>query len=100
MGNVQDKIEAIKRFDQLIVAPILDALKGEDFILVICCDHLTPIVKRTHVSEPVPFLVYNSRKEVQGEDVFSEKTAQKTGLVLARGQDLLPFALKAISSNF
>ena len=96
MGNVQDKIEAIKRFDQLIVAPILDALKGEDFILITCCDHLTPVIKRTHANDPVPFLVYNSRKEVQGVDVFSENTAQKTGLVLARGQDLLPFALKTI----
>jgi 2,3-bisphosphoglycerate-independent phosphoglycerate mutase len=89
MGNVQDKIEAIKRFDQLIVAPILQSLKGEDFTLVVCCDHLTPIAKRTHVSEPVPFLIYNSQKEVQGEDVFSEKTAKKTGLFIEKGYELL-----------
>ncbi len=98
MGNVADKTEAITRFDRHIVSPLLEHLKGEDFIMIACCDHLTPIRLRTHARDPVPFLVYSSENEVSGTVVFSEKEAAATGLFLEKGYDLLPFALERKSS--
>ncbi|MFO7727735.1 MAG: cofactor-independent phosphoglycerate mutase [Desulfonatronovibrio sp.] len=94
MGSIPDKTEAIARFDQLIVGPLLDSLQGEDFIMIICCDHFTPIKLRTHARDPVPFLIYNSRKKSRGPEVFSEASARATGLTLDHGHQLLDFALK------
>ncbi len=96
MGRVQDKVEAIARFDRHIVIPLLEYLQGTDFIMIVCCDHLTPIKLRTHTPDPVPFLVYNSRKKASGPGAFSENEAARTGLFLKRGFDLLPYALDRI----
>ncbi len=93
MGSIQDKVEAISRFDQQIVLPLLEHLRGEDIIMLICCDHLTPVKIRTHARDPVPFLVYDSREKASGTETFSEKEAARTGLFLGHGHDLLPFAL-------
>ncbi|MFN2266629.1 MAG: cofactor-independent phosphoglycerate mutase, partial [Desulfonatronovibrio sp.] len=75
MGSIEDKTEAIARFDRLIVGPLLEHLKGEQFKVLICCDHLTPVKIRTHSSDPVPFLIYDSFKEETGTEAFAEKYA-------------------------
>ncbi len=94
MGAVQDKVESIARFDRLIVRPLLDSLQKSDFVMIICCDHLTPIEIRTHARDPVPFLVFDSRLTHKGPKVFSEASAGATGLIIEHGHELLPFALE------
>jgi 2,3-bisphosphoglycerate-independent phosphoglycerate mutase len=93
MGSIPDKVEAVSRFDRLIVGPLIDCLQGQDFIMIICCDHFTPIKIRTHARDPVPFLVYNSQSPQKGPKVFCEKQALATGLVVDQGHELLTFAL-------
>jgi len=93
MGSVADKIEAISRFDRLIVGPLLDCLQGQNFIMIICCDHLTPVKIRTHARDPVPFIIFNSQSLQTGPEFFSEKAARATGLKIEHGHELLSFAL-------
>ena len=76
-GSVEDKITAIEDFDSKIVTPIIGALRsaGEDFRVVITMDHFTPIALRTHVSDPVPTVLYDSRERQTGSGAaFSEKS--------------------------
>jgi len=76
-GSIEDKITAIEDFDSKIVAPIIKHLKdsGEDFRVVITMDHFTPIALRTHVSDPVPTVIYDSRENSSGSgQLFSEKS--------------------------
>ena len=43
-----------------------------------CMDHFTPIELRTHTSEPVPTLLYDSREQNEGcGQTFSEKSCKK-----------------------
>ena len=94
MGDAELKKRAIELFDQRIVAPVLAALEGQDATIVITCDHFTPIVRRTHTEDAVPFLVYRTRSpRASGPAVFDESTAQAAGLFLNEGQGLLPFCL-------
>ena len=94
MGDAQLKKRAIELFDERIVAPVLKALEGEDATIVITCDHFTPVVRRTHTEDAVPFLVYRTRSpRDDGPTVFDESTAGAAGLFLPRGLDLLPFSL-------
>ena len=62
-GSLADKVQAIEDLDAKIAGPILHALEkaGEDFRMVICMDHYTPLSIRTHVDWPVPVLLYDSR---------------------------------------
>ncbi len=94
MGDALLKKRAIELFDQRIVAPILAALANRDATIVVTCDHFTPVVRRTHTEDAVPFLVYRTRApRTDGPEVFDEDSAQGTGLFLTEGRDLLPFCL-------
>ena len=95
MGDAELKKRAIELFDQRIVAPMLAALAHEDATIVVTCDHFTPVVRRTHTEDAVPFLIYRTlAPKADGPDVFNEGTAQGTGLFLPEGRDLLTFCLE------
>lgn len=94
MGDAELKKRAIELFDERIVSPVLQSLEGEDATIVVTCDHFTPVVRRTHTEDPVPFLVFRTRApRTDGPAVFDEQTAGASGLFLPRGLDLLPFCL-------
>ena len=91
-GSIPEKIRAIEDFDSKIVKPVFEGLQAlenrPDFRLVVCMDHLTPISIRTHSDQPVPVLLYDSRqKGVQSGLPYSEKNAEKTGILLSGGRD-------------
>ncbi|MFW2368916.1 MAG: cofactor-independent phosphoglycerate mutase [Desulforhopalus sp.] len=76
-GSLKNKITAIEDFDSRIVKPIIENLResGEDFRVVVTMDHFTPLALRTHVSDPVPTLLYDSRENIKGSgQLFSEKS--------------------------
>ncbi len=94
MGDAQLKKRAIELFDQRIVAPVLAALQGQDATIVVTCDHYTPVVRRTHTRDAVPFLIHRTRSaRTGGPAAFDESTAREAGLFLPEGRDLLPFCL-------
>lgn len=56
-GMAEEKVRAIENFDHKVVAPVWAALEaaGQPYRLIVCTDHRTPIAKRGHTSDPVPF---------------------------------------------
>jgi 2,3-bisphosphoglycerate-independent phosphoglycerate mutase len=97
-GNLKDKIQAIEDFDGKIVGPILRGLKDcEDFGLLVLSDHPTPLLLKTHSSEPVPFVIFTSedgRKARRKDRSFDEVSAQRAGLFVERGHELLEKFIK------
>ncbi len=67
-GRIDYKIKAIEDIDGKIVGPILEGLKNRawDFKILLMPDHPTPIELRTHSSDPVPFVIYDSRVKGEG----------------------------------
>ena len=92
-GNLKDKIQAIEDFDGKIVGPIWHGLQAyENFRLLVLPDHPTPLVLKTHSSEPVPFVVFSSEdggRALKKERFFDELSAQKAGLLIEKGHELL-----------
>lgn len=90
-AEMENKVICIEKIDHLILKPVYDYLMrtGEDFTVMVLPDHPTPIVRRTHTIDPVPFLIWKKGKEESGVDGFSEKNAAQTGVYLAHGYDLL-----------
>ena len=63
---------------------------GEDYRLLIMPDHPTPIRIRTHSSNPVPFMIYDSRKDLKKEWRYNEREASASGnLVIEKGYELI-----------
>lgn len=90
-GSVKSKVKAIEFLDDQVIRVVAEELKkrGEEFRMLIGPDHPTPISIRTHSKDPVPFMIYDSTKETNGQKEYSEEAAKSTGLVLEHGHDLM-----------
>lgn len=81
-GEIENKIFSIEQIDRHILGPVLDYLEncGEPYRIMILPDHFTPIEIRTHSSEPVPYLIFDSNSAQTGKQVcFCENTAREAG---------------------
>ncbi|MBE7023862.1 MAG: cofactor-independent phosphoglycerate mutase [Clostridia bacterium] len=90
--EIENKVKAIELIDEKIVAPILKALEedGEDFAMLIMPDHPTPLAIRTHTSDPVPYIIYKSGKNIEsGVSSYTEAEALKTGVTVEHGYTLI-----------
>ncbi len=86
-GDARRKIEAIEQIDSQMV-PLLTSFP-EPLRILAMPDHPTPVALRTHVSEPVPFMLHGPGFESNGAEAFSEAQARATGLRLQRGWELM-----------
>ena len=95
-GSYENKITAIERIDEKIVGPVRKELEnaGVEFRMLILPDHPTPVRVRTHTSDPVPYLLYDSRKAVKTADTYSEKTGRQTGIFEEKGCCLIDHLLE------
>lgn len=79
LGELDNKIKGAEYIDKRVVKPLYDYLRnsGEDFKILIIPDHRTPLRIRTHSSDPVPFVIYDSRMETEPDETkqFNEKAA-------------------------
>jgi len=72
-GDLKLKIQCIEDFDKRLLGYVLKNLKG-DVRIAVLPDHPTPINLKTHVSDPVPFLIYDKKEKpdkVERYDEFS-----------------------------
>jgi 2,3-bisphosphoglycerate-independent phosphoglycerate mutase len=94
-GELQLKLQAIEDFDAQVVGPLLAGLKQPgDHRVLLLCDHFTPISLKTHSSEPVPYILYDSRRTGNHNRAYTEAAAQDAGLLLDQAADLLPRLLE------
>ena len=77
-GKVQEKVKSIEYLDSRLIALVKKAMEdaGEDFRMLILPDHPTPIRIRTHTGDPVPYLLYDSTRQLRKQERFTEETAR------------------------
>lgn len=92
-GSVERKVEAIHRMDTRIIAHVKEQLdaSGEDYRLLVLPDHPTPIRVRTHVSDPVPYLLYDSTDLQKHDWKYTEAEAAKSGNKIQKGCELMEY---------
>ncbi len=93
-GSMSEKIESLEIIDQKIVKPVTDYLKetGEDFRMLVLPDHPTPVCIRTHSSEAVPYVLYDSRKDTeQIQNRYTEASGRQSGLYFDEGCKLTEY---------
>ncbi|MDD2971220.1 MAG: cofactor-independent phosphoglycerate mutase [Lachnospiraceae bacterium] len=90
-GSVERKVQAIQYLDQRIIGPLTADLenKGVDFRLLVLPDHPTPVRVRTHTSDNVPYLLYDSTKLESHTWNYNEEEASASGNFVARGHEIL-----------
>ena len=95
-GLLSEKIGAIENFDKEVVGTILENLdRIGDCRILITPDHPTPVAKRTHTSDPVPYIIYDSRTIFNGgAKNYTEKSAKDASNEILPGHMLIPELLK------
>ncbi len=90
-GNPEHKVQSIEYLDSRVIAPLKSALdaSGEPYRLMILPDHPTPIRCRTHTSDPVPYIIYDSTKQRRALARYSEREAAATGFFEPQGYRLM-----------
>ncbi len=95
-GDGELKVRSIEKIDREVLGPVFHALEscGEPFKLVITPDHATPTTIRTHTTEPIPFILYDSTKPGQGIAPYTEEAGLQSSWFVEDGFRLLPSILE------
>ena len=91
-GDTGHKIFSIEQIDGLVVKTLKEAFEraGEDYCMLICPDHPTPCTIKTHVSDPVPYMLYTNVKNLgNGAKRYTEDEGKNTGVFIEKGYTLL-----------
>lgn len=90
-GSVTNKIKAIEALDNRLIRIVKEEMdkSGEDYKLLIMPDHPTPVRLRTHTTDPVPYLLYDSTKKLDETWNYNEKEASESKNIEKEGYKLI-----------
>lgn len=91
-GNVAGKVAAIEAIDREMVSVLRDRL--HEVRVLAMPDHPTPIELKTHVGEPVPFVLAGPGIVPNGGREFRELVASQTGLLVDPGHNVMDLLLQ------
>ncbi len=92
-GDAAAKVDAIEKVDALMVPQVLEAAAAGDLKLLVLPDHPTPLEIKTHVAEPVPFIMWGPGFASNGAAAYTEEEARATGFAVAPGHLLMSLFL-------
>lgn len=90
-GSFERKVQAIENLDKRIIKRVTEQLEaaGTDFRMLVLPDHPTPVAIRTHVSDPVPYMLYDSTNKQSHTWNYNEKEAQESGNYIDKGYTII-----------
>ena len=94
-GSVERKVKAIENLDERVIKPVTEALNkaGVDYRMLVMPDHPTPICVRTHTSDPVPYMLYDSTDIKEGTLDYTEECGKESGIFMANGHEMMTYLL-------
>jgi 2,3-bisphosphoglycerate-independent phosphoglycerate mutase len=82
-GNIEEKVRALENWDSRILGDLVPALDDlGPWRLLLLPDHATPLARKTHTSDPVPYLLVDSHHDGPG-GTYSERGVAATAPVPA-----------------
>lgn len=90
-GSLEKKLQAIEYLDTRVIQRVKDSMEesGEAYRMLILPDHPTPVSVKTHTADPVPYLLYDSRKQEERDCVYNEAEALRKGNLIQEGYRLI-----------
>lgn len=90
-GDYENKKLSVELIDKKVVKFLKEKLDdmGVEYKMLILPDHPTPITLKTHVSDPVPYIIYDSTKDIGSGLSYTEENAKKTGIYIEEGYTLM-----------
>ncbi len=90
-GSVERKVQAIEYLDTRVIGPLTEKLdaEGVDYRMLVLPDHPTPIRVRTHTSDSVPYMLYDSTNLLDKTWNYNEKEGAQSGNFIAQGHTII-----------
>ena len=90
-GDLELKLKTIENLDSRLIKPIYEEVSkwDEPVCIAVLPDHPTPVEIRTHVKEPVPFLIYYPGIEPDGVEQYDEVSCVRGSYGLIQLQDFM-----------
>lgn len=88
-GELELKIQTIENLDSRIVRPVYEAVKDKDVAIAVLPDHPTPVEIRTHLGEPVPFLMWHKGISADSVETFSEESCSHGSFGHLKGNEFI-----------
>ncbi len=90
-GNIGNKVKSIEYLDRRVIRVVMEEMEkaGADYRMLVMPDHPTPIRCRTHTSDPVPYLLYDSTDKQKHTWKYNEEEAKKSGNVVVEGYTVI-----------
>jgi 2,3-bisphosphoglycerate-independent phosphoglycerate mutase len=93
-GDAEGKIAAIEAIDEHMIGALRTRATAGDLRILAMPDHPTPIEIKTHVGEPVPFVLWGPGVKPNGASGYDETAAEATGFVLDPGRLVMDALLR------
>ena len=89
-------MQAIENLDQRVIRIVKEQMdaSGEEYRLLVLPDHPTPIRVRTHTSDPVPYLLYDSSAPESHTWHYNEREAALGGIDRGEGCKMMGYLLR------
>lgn len=96
-GDVNLKVKATEYLNDRIVKPIYDYIMSvdENISIAILPDHPTPCETRTHVNEPVPFIIWHKTIEPDSVEEYNEESCVSGEYGLLKLREFIETFMKA-----
>jgi 2,3-bisphosphoglycerate-independent phosphoglycerate mutase len=89
-GRADAKVTALEQIDHHIVGPLLQALPSYGaWRMLVSPDHRTTLRTRAHAYGNVPFVIAGTGVPSLGQSRYDEQTAEESGVVFAKGHQLM-----------
>ncbi|MCR5003913.1 MAG: cofactor-independent phosphoglycerate mutase, partial [Bacteroidales bacterium] len=78
-GNCELKLQCIDYLDRRLIGPIFEEVSkwDEPVAIAVLPDHPTPVKKRTHTNEPIPFLIWAPGMTPDSVQTFDEDACKQ-----------------------
>lgn len=95
-GDAEEKVDALQRLDERLLAPLVKSLKTlDDYRVMVVPDIVFPVETRVPTRDPVPFVLYASsgvRRQVRA--AFDESAIEESPLRYEEGHRLIELLLE------
>ena len=88
-GNLELKIKTIEDLDARLIGPILAGVDLSQTIVAVLPDHPTPVEKRIHVRDAVPFLIRDPRRAPDAVERYDEQSCAAGSFGLVHGDEFI-----------
>ncbi len=90
-GNAQNKKLSVELIDKKVVGFLKEKLdeEGIAYKMLIMPDHPTPICLKTHVSDPIPYIIFDSTNPNGSGLDYTESNGKSTGIYIEEGYTLM-----------